>query len=59
MEPKTLSEILGKVKAKPLVDTLADGLTEVQTPTLFDRVNKVKAKAIVETLGCTLEEGEA
>ena len=59
MEPKTLSEILGKVKAKPLVDAFADALTEVQTPTLFDRVAKVKAKAIVETLRCTLEEVEA
>ena len=57
VEAKTRSDRLAEVKAKALVDALADWPTaELQPEELIERLVKVKAEALLNALPNTLPE---
>lgn len=60
MEAKTRSDRLAEVKAKTLVDALADWPTaELQPEELIEKLVKVKAEALLNALPNTLAEEAA
>jgi len=56
---KTLSDTIGDVNAKPLVDTLPDNLRLTKAEIDLDTLGDMTAKTLVDTTAETLQEAKA